>query len=214
MNLGVMDGLRLLRNGFFPRVADFDGTLPNFDSRALAGAEILPDRIALLRRMVSQGVVAELGVDKGDFSAHILSVSQPNKLFLVDLWGSRRYSTDKRDLVLNKFSREIDRGKVEVRQERSTAFAHSISESSLDWVYVDTDHSFQTTKSELDTLEDKVRLGGFILGDDFTWGNIVTGYRYGVVQAVAQFLHKSTYKLRYLTLELDRNWSFGLERIK
>ena len=54
----------------------------------------LPDRLALLDRLPRGGVVAEIGVQHGDFAAEILRRSQPRLLVLIDGWRHRPQPRD------------------------------------------------------------------------------------------------------------------------
>ncbi|MGN5134316.1 nucleoside-diphosphate sugar epimerase/dehydratase [Aeromonas veronii] len=60
------------------------------------GATLLTDRLALLRKLPIQGVVAELGVAAGDFSRQIVDICAPAQLHLVDIWSSDRYGEELR----------------------------------------------------------------------------------------------------------------------
>lgn len=185
---------------------------PPFSQEKLRGAALLPYREDLIREMPTRGTVAELGVDRGDFSEKIFEISKPKVLFLVDVWSSKRYSSREERAVRNRFEAEISSGQVEVCKESSLDFGVRQQPDSLDWVYIDTDHSFKTTLGELRALAPAVRPGGYICGHDFTWGNVRSGYRYGVVQAVATFMADNRWRLSHLSLESSSNWSFALQR--
>ena len=55
-------------------------------ARLIANLRVVTDRETLLGLLPKHGVVAELGVNKGDFSATILSENQPARLHLIDPW--------------------------------------------------------------------------------------------------------------------------------
>ena len=59
--------------------------------------------------MPSKGIVAEVGVDEGNYSEEILSITKPKILYLIDAWGSERYGDDKFNKVQNRFAAEVDR---------------------------------------------------------------------------------------------------------
>lgn len=61
-------------------------------------AKVLANRAKLLELLPKDGVVAELGVDKGDFTKMILEKCNPRKLHLVDSWSSKRYNDEKKEL--------------------------------------------------------------------------------------------------------------------
>ena len=67
---------------------------PRLDDVHIQNCQLLLDRDALLKQLPSNGIVAELGVDHGDFGERILGISRPEKLHLVDPWGSDRYNDE------------------------------------------------------------------------------------------------------------------------
>lgn len=159
------------------------------------------------------GVVAELGVDAGSFSAQILSLNNPNKLHLIDNWGSKRYNKYKQVIVIGKFQEEISSGKVEIHIGLSTEVANEFPSDYFDWIYIDTSHSYETTKAELELYAEKVKQGGYMAGHDFIIGNWNSMIRYGVIEAVYEFCVKHDWELIYITSELNTHPSFAIRRI-
>ena len=64
---------------------------------------------------------------------------------------------------------------------------HRIPDKSLDWIYIDSNRQYETTKSDLNLALLKVKDGGIIAGHDYTRGNPYTGVPYGVIAAVHEF---------------------------
>jgi predicted O-methyltransferase YrrM len=46
----------------------------------------------------------------------------------------------------------------------------TFTDKSLDWIYIDGNHYYDYVRRDLDLAMAKVRSGGFIAGDDYTWG--------------------------------------------
>jgi predicted O-methyltransferase YrrM len=63
--------------------------------------------------------------------------------------------------------------------------AASFSDESLDWVYIDGDHSYEAVKRDLEAYYRVVKPGGFIAGDDYGAANGWFGD--GVTRAVDEF---------------------------
>lgn len=173
----------------------------------------LESREALLRQLPKNKVVAELGVNKGEFSQMILEINQPAKFHLIDLWASQRYHLGLKKGVEEKFSKEIQKGFVEIHQGMSTDLANQFPENYFDWIYIDTDHTYQTTKSELLLYKDKMKPGGIIAGHDFVKGNMISQLRYGVKEAVYEFCYNENWEIIYLTMELKENPSFAIRKM-
>lgn len=179
----------------------------------LQHAKLIPSRKELLELLPKDGVVAELGVDKGDFSQLILSINKPKKLHLVDFWGSKRYNQDKRRKVEQMFKEQIENNKVEINLGLSTVVESSFDNEYFDWIYIDTDHSYATTIQELKLYAPKIKKGGIIAGHDYILGNWNGLVRYGVIEAVHQFCVENNWEIIYLTTELHNPPSFAIRRI-
>jgi len=173
---------------------------------------LLPDRHEMLRRMPANSRVAEIGVAFGDFSEMILATCKPKLLYLVDAWSSERYRDGLRQIQEN-FADLIEDETVIVMQGLSTEVLGDLAPSSLDWVYIDTNHSYQTTLSELELCDELVAPGGRIAGHDFCTGNVIDAVPYGVVEAVTKFCKESNWQFEFLTVESRGHFSFCLKRL-
>jgi len=104
---------------------------------------------------------AEVGVRDGYNADRIIELCLPKRLFLVDIWDEQwRY-----DLVMQRFSRPD----VTVLRGDSVRMAQTIEPHSLDWVYIDGDHSYDGCLRDLLAWSDCVRAGGSIAGDDYAF---------------------------------------------
>jgi hypothetical protein len=175
-----------------------------------ANVKLLADRFHLLHRLPKRGVVVELGVNVGDFSAEILRITQPKKLFLVDQWSDSRYSGRIRKGVQERFAKEIDSGVVHLINANSLDAASHFEAGSLDWIYIDTNHQYLNTQNELRAYKPLMKRTGYIAGHDYTIGNFRNGIRYGVVEAVNEFCNAEKWQLAYLTNEPHRFLSYGI----
>lgn len=175
--------------------------------------KVVVDRSTLLGLLPANAIVAELGVDHGDFSAKILSIAKPQKLHLVDVWGSERYHDGLSKLVNEKFSKEIATNQVVINRGYSTDEMAKFPDNYFDWVYIDTDHTYNTTAAELAISAKKVKKGGIIAGHDYVTGSIDRVTRYGVVEAVHEFCVKNNWEMVYITHETHRYLSFAIREI-
>jgi hypothetical protein len=124
-------------------------------------------RLKLLRRMPSDSVCAEIGVWKGDFSRDILRVTAPRELHLIDPWA---------------FFPEFP--------ERKFGGRYAQAQADMDRVFEDVRARFARYPNVLlhrATSADALASfpGGFITGDDYTWGK---KRGFPVEKAVADFL--------------------------
>ena len=185
------------------------GNLTTLPGRLLVNSRLLASRQELPGVMPQRGIVAEIGVLRGDFSRHILDNNNPGKLFLIDIWSD----DNNFDYVSTRYNNEIDSGRVELRRGYSTEVLNEFPDSYFDWVYIDTDHSYSTTLEELKICSRKVKDEGFICGHDYTTGNWYRLIRYGVIEAVNEFCINRNWELVFLTNEPDQCYSFALRKM-
>jgi hypothetical protein len=177
-------------------------------------AALVIDRIELLRRLPAGGTVMECGVDEGLLSRQILQITQPQHLILVDTWATQRFNAVKLEKIQRDFASEIADGRVRIDRKTSVEALRATADHSLDWIYIDTDHSYATTREELLLAAEKVKPDGYICGHDYTIGSWPGYHRYGVIEAVNAFCVEHHWRFAYLTHEPNRNLSFALCRLE
>ncbi len=156
-------------------------------------------RAKLLEALPKNSVGAELGVYLGAFAEDILKTVKPAKLHLVDPWRrlegkgydeswyadhDQEYMDSLHDLVCNRFRTQLKKDQVEIHRATAAAFLRSIPDESLDWVYIDGDHSYEAVAQDLILSYGKVRPGGLIAGDDYRIGG---WWKDNIIRAVDEF---------------------------
>ena len=149
--------------------------------------------------------MAEVGVLHGGSAALILETCQPKTLYLIDLWKDQPrdayadyregYICEKMyEGVLKRFKAEIASGQVVILRGYSTEVADAIQDESLDFAYIDADHSYKGCLADITEYWPKVKDGGIMAGhdyDDIEWskvdGKAVKRTDWGVVSAVNDF---------------------------
>lgn len=134
-------------------------------------------------------VGCELGVFEGDFSKILIQSNKFNKLFLVDVFNGKAYNFGKKyhdasvleNQVKNRFK---EYSYVEVIKNDSLSFLKSIPDNSLDFIYIDTVHSYDQTKLELEESYRVIKNNGFVCGHDYCQ------MFSGVIQSVQEFISK------------------------
>lgn len=195
--------------------ADQVNSMPRFpiDEAHVEGGEIISNRKALIEKMPQNAIVAECGVDEGDFSTLIQQMSNPKKLHLIDTWSSNRYNESKAQKVYSRFDSEITDGSVIINRLLSIEAAEIFDDNYFDWIYIDTAHNYKTTIQELYAFAPKVKRDGFITGHDYTMGNWKSSLKYGVIEAVAEFCVRENWKIAYWTADFTEGNSFAITRI-
>lgn len=167
----------------------------------------------MLSKLRKQGRVAELGVCRGEFSDEIVKTATPDVLHLIDAWHTNRYDDAQFTEVSGKFSEQIQSGHVRLHRKLSLDAVLDFSDHYFDWIYIDTDHGYEATLQELIAYASKVKRDGVIAGHDYTLGNWVKSYRYGVVEAVHEFCVNFGWELAFLTVDPIEHQSFAIRRI-
>jgi hypothetical protein len=166
-------------------------------------------RSTLYARFPKNGVGAEIGVCRGLNAAMLYMSARPKKLHLVDIWDrdilteihhpKELHYNDWESDVRSLFNEEIKLGFVEIHRQTGVLFLTSCEDKSLDWVYLDSDHSYENISKELYLAISKVKTGGIIGGHDFmvhegAWGS-------GVVRAVIDEIQKGRIHMQFITDE-------------
>ena len=185
---------------------------PVLQPRHTEGGRLVSSREALLDAIPKGGIAAEIGVSGGDFAAEILARCAVRRLHLIDPWIGARYEPDL-ERVQSRFADEIAAGTVEINRGFSETVLAGFPDAYFDWVYIDSDHSFVITRSELAIARHKVKPGGRIAGHDFCLGNIRKSLRYGVIQAVNDFCVEHDWGYEYLTVESHGHFSFCIRAL-
>lgn len=182
------------------------------DLRHTEHCRVLPDRAALLDRMPSNARVAEIGVAFGEFTDQIMRRCRPRSLLLVDAWASERYR-DGLAAIEDRFADDIASGVIRIMQGLSLEVLAKLDAGALDWAYIDTNHTYDTTLAELQLCDHLVGPDGRIAGHDFCTGNVISAIPYGVVEAVTKFCMDHDWQFEFLTVESRGHFSFCLKRL-
>ena len=129
-----------------------------------------------------------------------MRVAKPDKFILIDAWdildpilvcgdvnGNNVVSLPASFLkatVEKKFA-----SKVQIMQGWSHECIPQIENASLDWVYIDADHSYEGCLRDLILIEEKMKEDSFIMGHDYEFNmeKCKTRWTFGVGKAVDEF---------------------------
>jgi hypothetical protein len=185
--------------------------LVSLNEENLENCRLLVDRKKMLDYFPKNSVVAEIGVANGDFSREIIRKTKPLTLHLVDYFGTSRYGKESMVKVQNLCE---EFGGARLHVGISFDELEKFDDDYFDWVYLDTDHTYETTKKELEILKRKVKADGVIAGHDYSMFNLTGDMRYGVIEAVHEFMVSNKWELIFLTSEAMHDRSFAIRPIK
>lgn len=166
--------------------------------------------IAELLKDVKNPRGAEIGVHQGQMSENMFKRVPGLFLYLVDSWSKNTYEGKNTESARDKYiklyqdewQQNLDKTKKatskytsqrKIIRGDSAQSAELVPDNSLDFVFIDADHSYGGCLRDIKAWLPKIKEGGFIAGHDYP--------RYeGVVQAVNE-----TFRNRVCT-DLDHCW--------
>ncbi len=149
--------------------------------------------------LLGEGV--EVGVADATYSETILRQWEGRRLHLVDLWG-----VDPRNRDRSQVTEQLQQSRRITAEQRMARFgervrlhaldsiqaAHRFPDDSLDFVYLDADHSEEAVLEDIQTWLPKVRPGGLIAGHDFLDGE-TSECHFAVRTAIAKWEQMTGY---------------------
>jgi hypothetical protein len=129
--------------------------------------EVRPAINFIANKFKNQSLIGlELGVKRGNNAKSILENLNIQKLYLVDLWLDYFYIPKGNNLnyiyVKQLFKND---NRVNIIKGNSLDFKEQCKEL-LDFVYIDADHSYKSTYTDIFNLIDLVKVNGVIAGHD------------------------------------------------
>jgi predicted O-methyltransferase YrrM len=121
-----------------------------------------------LAKEIGARTIIEIGVRRGRLSVLLAEVPTLKHLFLVDTWepeGATHQDQKKNARSVKRWAKR--RPDVTVLHMDSAKAVHQFSDNSIDFVYVDGDHSFEGASLDIKNYLPKVSKGGIICGDDY-----------------------------------------------
>lgn len=178
------------------------GLLPTLASQikpAISAADLRAKSLFHWLEGMQNPVGAEIGVFAGELSRRLLSRDDLT-LYLIDSWATEHapaytasgdyhamLTADRQEhfykLTQHMVSFAKDRAHI-VRSDSLEA-AKGIADGSLDFVFIDADHTYAGCKADIEAWKPKIKKGGFISGHDYENPDFPA---WGVKQAVHELL--------------------------
>jgi len=140
----------------------------------------------------------EIGVDRGYYSDVLLSKNPDLHLTGVDSWVGDKAETHFRD-AKQRLSKHGDR--IELMKMRSLDAVKVFPWNSLDFVYLDSNRSFNDISLDLINWGRRVRQGGMIAGRGYCHL-----FETGVVRAVDAYTYSHNIRNWYITRDIEPNY--------
>lgn len=155
---------------------------------------------------IKDGVIIEIGVFGGVSILSIADICIKNntKIYGIDPWELLSLYNERpmKDNELKNY-RETMKGHrlnleriieaqkyehIELIKGFSVQEANKFEDKSVDLVYIDANHSYDSTLADINAWYPKLKKGGILSGDDFTWS--------GVKKAVCEFCNEHNFKFK------------------
>ncbi len=157
----------------------------------IRNCRLLKSRSQVLNYMPKNGICAELGIAKCNFSGGIFHKTQPKKLHLIDIQNKAI------EIANQKFAQEISSDIVNVHLGDSSEVVMSMPDNYFDWVYIDGDHSYEGVKKDLEATRLKLKPDGLIALNDYIYFGTSDFKKYGVIEATNEFCIEHDFELIY-----------------
>jgi hypothetical protein len=175
--------------------------IPPLEARHLDNAQLFANRYDLISSMrcIEGGVIAEVGVARGDFSEFLIDQLKPKRFVAFDLfnmhewsnaWGipTAEYLNNMTHLEFYK-RRFADRSaEVVIEVGMSHLTMAKYPNKSFDLIYIDGDHSYDGVKKDIEIAKNKVADNGVLIFNDYLAFSPWEGVVYGVMRAVNELI--------------------------
>lgn len=137
---------------------------------------------------------AEIGIGWGTHASFYLSELDIDFVFLIDPYVAYKDERIMRKLeIIRKFEKKAHerldgyKHKIKWIKEKSADAAILIADNSLDFVYIDANHTYESVAEDISLYYPKVKKGGLLSGHDYDYGS--------VKKAVDEFVNRENLKL-------------------
>lgn len=163
-------------------------------------------------------IAIEVGVYKGQYSASIVKALSPNTFYGVDPYVlfedytnpptdsayAQQANLDKLyNTVQNKF--KTFSSKSVLIKDTGVNAASQFEDNTLDFVYIDGDHTYEFVSGDIAAWWPKIRSGGILSGHDYIPEHHLRKIPFGVIKAVDEFAEENNLHVR-LTNEQYATW--------
>jgi hypothetical protein len=129
---------------------------------------------------------AELGVSHGRFSSYLCSLMEDMRMIAIDLWEEQPQNAKSADPGAETFLRQDGwfhseklenlkkhvethfPGRIDIRRSHSVEAAKGVQDETLDFVFIDADHTYEGCLADILAWTPKVKFGGMISGHDYS----------------------------------------------
>jgi len=150
-------------------------------------------RKELIQMLAERGAQwgVEVGTDHGKYAEQLLSI--PNlHLECVDPYiayteGSKVHTQEEVDLIYQEAFKRLSKYNCFIHKTTSIDAVQGFTENSLDFVFIDGNHSYNFVKEDVTEWTKRVKPGGIVCGHDY---KVDKTNNYGVIEAVNEYVRE------------------------
>ena len=123
----------------------------------------------------------EIGVNEGENIFEIAKNNSKLKIYGVDPYKIQKenilyneeYNDESLSIIKRKILKEsLKYPNLKIIIDRSDNASKQFDKESIDFVFIDGDHSYESVKTDINCWEPKVKEDGLIMGHDYNWGDV------------------------------------------
>lgn len=174
---------------------------PAIEQKHLENCKMYGDR-ALPLELVPKGCVsAEVGVAYGEYTDKILEIVNPREHYMIDIYELEDFWNDTRmrnaglnhyEWIQNKYKND---NRVKLRKGLSYEVLEQFPDDFFDYIYLDGAHEYEIVKQDIEVSLKKIKNGGIIAFNDYSWLSPEISFEYGVERAVNEMLYNSNHEV-------------------
>lgn len=216
---------------FQPLEANFEafvyGQVRGIPQHCLDNSKLYSDRYRLIGSLPKNTSVAEIGVAHGDFSEALITALRPKYFAALDTFEGdvRTFGIGRQDAesVLQgkthfQFYKERltelamkHRFELEIRKGTSWEEIGKLGRE-IDIFYLDAGHAFEEVLGDVQACLKKITRHGFLVFNDYCWGNLSSGCVYGVIPVVNALCSTGKWNVHSIALEVGMFCDIALQR--
>lgn len=170
----------------------------------------------LLKDYKLNGIGVEIGVGRGDFSKYLLQSTKLKKLYSVDPWNlsksryRQKWTQEKLDELREIATRELSvyKSRSQIIVDTSLDTSKLFRNKSIDFVYIDALHDYESVLADIQFWWPKVKAGGLLAGHDYIkrTGEQDKKAEFGVIEAVNETADKLKLKVNITKNDTFPSW--------
>jgi len=166
------------------------------DKAPYCGFGATRDALAELFAELGYTLGAEIGVCRGHYSETLCKKNPRLKLLCVDPWAPYALRTEQvQQAHCDEATARLAKYDVTIIKKASMEAVKDVADGSLDFVYIDADHLFESVILDIIHWSRKVRVGGIVSGHDYC-----CDYQSGVMAAVDAYVKGTGIQTWYVTI--------------